>query len=403
MSHVQFLLESHPHWPAVLEIYHRLVGHGYKAFLAGGCVRDALMGLRAHDLDLATDATPDQVESLFEKTVNVGKSFGVIRVLVEGGDIEVATFRMDGNYKDGRHPEGVAFSSPEEDAQRRDFTVNALFYDLQHQEVIDFVQGQEDLGKRLLRTVGDPRKRFAEDHLRLLRAARFVAQLDFSLEKQTLEAMIEMAPLVRSVSGERLREEMTKMLKAQAVARGLEVMVQSGLMLTLFPFRLRDNLWPFAKASTMDSWQNWALFFRKASAEELQSVLALLRFSNKEQRDIERAWKIWSDPAAFLSMNLGKQLQKMAEPGVYFALAVIRDSREANATSLPGLFQAWEAWGERLPAPLLNGEDVKGKLQGARIGTCLSLAYEAQLERELQDRTEALTWLKKYLERDENG
>lgn len=366
-------------------------------------MRDALMGLQAHDLDLATDATPEQIEALFGKTVNVGKAFGVIRVLVEDGDIEVATFRMDGNYKDGRHPEGVAFSSPQEDAQRRDFTVNALFYDLQTHQVIDFVQGQEDLKIRLLRTVGDPRKRFSEDHLRLLRAARFVAQLDFSLEAQTLEAMTEMAPLVCSVSGERLREEMTKMLKARAVSRGLEVMVQSGLMLKLFPFRLRDNFWPFSGSSVLESWQNWALFFRQAFAEELQSVIALLRFSNKEQKEIERAWKVWSDPLVFFNMNLGKQLQKMAEPGVHFALEVLRDSGEGQAIQLQGLFQAREAWGARLPTPFLSGDDIKGKLQGPRIGVCLSLAYEAQLERLLQDRSEALAWLQDYLEREKNG
>lgn len=402
MPQVQKLLESHPHWSAVEAIYHRLQAHGYKAFLAGGCVRDALLGITANDLDVATDATPDQIEGLFEKTVNVGKVFGVMRVLVDGADIEVATFRTDGTYKDGRRPEGVHFSSPEEDAKRRDFTVNALFYDLATKKVLDFVQGEADLRKAILRTVGEADRRFQEDHLRLLRAARFVAQLDFVLEVETFEAIKLMAPLVKTVSGERLRDEMGKLLKAKAVSKGLEVMIATGLMPLLFAFRLRDNEWP-GSYGAKEVWQTLALFFRNAKHEELESSIQLLKLSTKEQRGIEKAWTLWQKPEDFFALNLGKKLQKLPEEGSHWALQVLMLEGSIWALQVKDLFKEWLLWQNQLPRPLLTGEDLKGKLVGKAIGTCLAAAYEQQLERTLQTREDALVWLQEYLESDSHG
>lgn len=402
MSQVQKLLESHPHWSAVETIYHRLQAHGYKAFLAGGCVRDALLGITANDLDVATDATPEQIEELFEKTVNVGKVFGVMRVLVGGADIEVATFRTDGTYKDGRRPEGVHFSSPEEDAKRRDFTVNALFYDLTSKKVLDFVQGEADLRNAILRTVGEPEGRFREDHLRLLRAARFVAQLDFILEQTTFDAVKQMAALVKTVSGERLRDEMGKLLKSKAVSKGLEVMVATDLMQLLFPFRLRDNEW-FGSYGAKEVWQTLALFFRNAKSEELSSSIQLLKLSTKEQRSIEKAWALWQKPDDFFALNLGKQLQKLTEEGSFWALQVLMLEGSVWASQVKDLFKEWQLWQNRLPRPLLTGEDLKGKLTGKAIGVCLAEAFELQLERKLQTRDEAIAWLQKYLESDSHG
>lgn len=402
MSEAQKILESHPHWSAVEAIYHRLQAHGYKAFLAGGCVRDALLGIQANDLDVATDASPDQIEGLFEKTVNVGKVFGVMRVLVGGADIEVATFRTDGTYQDGRRPEGVQFSTPEQDAERRDFTVNALFYDLGTKKVLDFVNGEEDLRQGLLKTVGAPERRFQEDHLRLLRAARFVGQLDFVLDPQSFEALKKMSPLVKTVSGERLRDEMGKLLKSKAVSKGLKIMEESGLMAHLFPFRLRDNRWEGSFGAKFQ-WQLLSLFLRQTTKDELTATLHLLKLSGKEQRAIERAWELWQNPAAFFAMSLGKKLQKLPDEGTLWALQVLGLEGGAWQKVISDLFNEWDLWHQKIPAPFLNGDDVKGRLMGRAIGACLEEALELQLERKLRSRDEALQWLKEYLERETHG
>ncbi|UOF02149.1 CCA tRNA nucleotidyltransferase [Bdellovibrio reynosensis] len=401
MSKVQELLESHPHWPAVKAIYHKLDSHGYKAFLAGGCVRDALLSIPANDLDVATDATPDQIEALFDKTVNVGKVFGVMRVLQDGADIEVATFRTDGTYADGRRPDEVHFSSPEEDAKRRDFTVNALFYDLAQNKVLDFVQGQEDLKAHTLRTVGIAEQRFKEDHLRLLRAARFVAQLDFTLENKTYLALQTMAAEVKTVSGERLRDEMIKLLKSKAVAKGLKIMSDSGLLRHLFPFRERDNSWQGTFGGTED-WQLLSLFFRKAEIQEVQSSLQMLRLSTKDLRAILRAWTTFQRPEEFLHLRLGLQLQAMQDPGIAFVFEVLIQEQHAKAAEMKNLLQAYKTLGT-LPAPLLTGEDVKGHLQGKSIGICLTEAYCLQLESKITTRDSALNWLQDYLKKESNG
>lgn len=395
---MQSLLQSHPHWPAVESIYHKLQAHGYKAFLAGGCVRDALLGIAANDLDLATDASPEKVESLFNKTVNVGKSFGVMRVIVEGADIEVATFRNDGTYSDGRRPENVVFSSPEEDAHRRDFTVNALFYDLATAQVLDYVEGQKDLKAGILRTVGEAERRFEEDRLRLLRAARFSAQLNFALEPVSFAAVKKMAAKVNSVSGERIRDEMIKLLKTEHADRGLQVMKDTGLMGVLFPFRLRKNDWVKSPLAT-EAWQRLALFVRSAQGAELAPVLDLLKLSSRDRRAIEDAWKVWNDPQVVLKNSLGKQLQMLAKDGAVFALRILL-SESVEKTAIETLLAEWKSWQEVLPRPFLNGEDVKGRLTGPAIGVCLDKAFEQQLERQLQSRDEALLWLKKYLERE---
>lgn len=393
MSQIRALLQQHPHWPAVEDIYHTLAAKGYKAFLAGGCVRDALLGVVAHDLDVATDASPEQIEGLFKRTVAVGKSFGVMRVLIDAADIEVATFRSDGQYNDGRRPESVKFSSPEMDAERRDFTVNALFYDLARDQILDFVGGQKDLQRRLLTTVGEAERRFGEDHLRLLRAARFVGQLGFSLSESTAQALAKMAPKVATVSGERLQEEMAKLLRSAAVEQALKVLVESGLMRVLFPFRADD-----ARATELSlavhSWQSFALFFRNASHAELKDLLARLRFSVREQRAIERSWQLWKDPAAFFALNLGKKLQRMAEEDIPWSLRVLK-AQGLQRAEIEDLENNWIQLGEELPKAFLNGTDIHG-LHGKAIGECLQQAYENQLEGRLKTREEALAWLKSY-------
>lgn len=385
------LLQSHPQWSSVQAIYHRLQAHGYKAFLAGGCVRDALLGRPAHDLDIATDARPEEIEKLFEKTVGVGKSFGVIRVLWQGQDIEVATFRSDGSYQDGRRPDKVEFTSPEEDAQRRDFTINALFYDLEKHQVLDFVQGQVDLARQKIRTVGEAERRFSEDHLRLLRAVRFVAQLDFDIEEKTFAQIQKQAAAVKTVSGERLRDEMVKLLRSQAVPRGLSEMVRSGLMAELFPFRAHSSAW--SAYEFQEDWQALSLFLNSASLEELPKLAQQLKLSSKEKKNIEDSSRLWKDPASFLSKRKGEQIQALAKPGVLWALQVL--AQQNNPWSVPSqtLCQQWQSLQMQLPSPFLRGEDAQGSFKGAALGEVLQEAFILQLEGALKSRDEALAWL----------
>lgn len=220
---------------AARSIVERLRAKGFEALYAGGCVRDTLLGLEPHDYDVATSARPEQVEALFPRTVPVGAQFGVIIVLVGDSEIQVATFRGDGAYHDGRHPESVHYTDAEGDAIRRDFTINGLFYDPIKEEVLDFVNGRDDLQKRLIRAIGNPSERFAEDKLRLLRAIRFATTLGFTIDPGTWSALVEWAPELHAVSAERIREEFCKILLSPNRLLGFDLLNQSGLLRMILP------------------------------------------------------------------------------------------------------------------------------------------------------------------------
>lgn len=209
--------------------------HGYRALLAGGCVRDTLLGIVPKDYDIATDARPEQVAELFPKTVPVGAAFGVQIVVLPQGHFEVTTFRTDGPYLDGRHPSSIRYTDAEEDARRRDFTINAMFFDPKTDTLVDYVGGREDLKARRIRTVGEPRERFAEDHLRLLRAIRFAARFGYEIEPGTFEAIREMAPLIHKTSAERIRDELVRMLTEGGARRAFELMDATGLLQHVLP------------------------------------------------------------------------------------------------------------------------------------------------------------------------
>jgi poly(A) polymerase len=213
-----------------------LRSNGYQALLCGGCVRDLLLKRDPVDYDVATDATPERVISLFPDTLQVGAKFGVILVEQDGLQVEVATFRSDTRYSDGRHPDSVIYSkSAQEDVHRRDFTINGLLMQPDTGEILDFVGGQADLNAGLIRAIGDPDRRFAEDKLRLMRAVRFAARFDFRIEDTTVAALRRHAPEVTSVSAERLREELTKLLTEGAARRGFELLHSTGLLKHVLP------------------------------------------------------------------------------------------------------------------------------------------------------------------------
>lgn len=222
---------------APLEILRTLRAHGHEALLVGGCVRDLLLGREPKDWDVATDALPDRIEALFPKTVAVGKAFGIIAVVAaDGTTVEVATYRADSPYADGRHPDAVVFTDARADALRRDFTINALFLDPANGEIRDFVGGRADLEARLVRAIGDPAARFAEDHLRLLRAVRFAATLGFAIEPATFAAIQTLAPRIRRISAERIRDELFRLLaEAPKAGAALQLLRDAGLLKEILP------------------------------------------------------------------------------------------------------------------------------------------------------------------------
>jgi poly(A) polymerase len=220
---------------AARTVIERLTRAGHRALVNGGAVRDQLLGIVPNDVDVATSAHPDEVAALFRDSRLVGAAFGVVVVPVGDHPVEVATFRSEGPYLDGRRPSEVRFATEEEDVRRRDFTVNGMLYDPATGEVIDHVGGRRDLEARLVRAIGDPRERFLEDHLRLLRAVRFAAQLGFEIEEGTRAAVVELAGLAREVAAERTRDELGRILGGPDPARGLWLLHETGLLRVVLP------------------------------------------------------------------------------------------------------------------------------------------------------------------------
>ncbi|MFH0940059.1 MAG: CCA tRNA nucleotidyltransferase [Planctomycetota bacterium] len=221
-----------------IQVVKRLSDAGFRAVFAGGCVRDMLLGVEPQDYDVATSATPDQVQALFNHTVPVGVAFGVVRVINEADhplEIEVATFRGETTYSDGRHPDQVAFTDEVGDVKRRDFTINGLLFDPLKRETLDYVAGQRDLERRLIRAIGDPVRRFSEDHLRMLRAVRLAAKLGFEIDGSTFGAIKDCAAKIMIISAERIRDELNRMLTGPAPRRAFELLKKSGLLQHILP------------------------------------------------------------------------------------------------------------------------------------------------------------------------
>ncbi len=218
-----------------LSIVKVLTSAGYQALYAGGYVRDFLLGIPSNDIDIATNATPDIVESLFPKTLAIGKAFGVILVLINDQEYEVATFRADGNSSDGRHPDSVTYSSIEEDSKRRDLTINGMYFNPLTNEIIDLVGGLNDLRAKVVRYIGDPTQRIMEDKLRLMRACRFASRLEFEIDSESYKAIFDNASLINEVSVERIGEELIKILSVKNKRRGLELLFECGLLRYILP------------------------------------------------------------------------------------------------------------------------------------------------------------------------
>lgn len=408
------LYQKNPQFQFAQQICEELHRQGYVAYLAGGCVRDMILGVEPRDFDVATDALPDQVETMFPRTVAIGKSFGVINVLNESGDaqVEVATFRTDGEYQDGRRPDQVSYSSPQEDAQRRDLTVNSLFYDLKTQQVIDFCGGQQDLQNRLLRTVGEPEKRFNEDHLRILRAIRFVSQLGFVIEEETWHAIVDQRKALSTVSGERIQDEIEKLISGQYVTKGLKALWQSQVLEQLIGFAVPwvdpDQIFSRRQSSGDDLW--FRFFFWIYQSAELGAQRKLIikdfdlwcdqwKFSRKlKQRTLTSLY--WLLHNSFLKKtSLGELLELSYEPEnrrawdefeVFYA-------NSSEQEILRKLKARRKELGAEKPKPLVQAKDLISFVKGPELGRALSWCYWQQLEGSAEDLQELLKmWKEKH-------
>jgi len=425
-------------------IVSRLRDQGFQALWAGGCVRDLILEQVPADYDVATDATPEQVIALFgrKQTIPVGISFGVVRVRGSkgAGEVEVATFRSDGTYQDGRHPDSVIFSSPEQDAQRRDFSINGMFLDPLSGEIIDYVGGRADLEAGILRAIGDPHERFQEDKLRLLRAVRFAARFDFQLDPTTRAALVSMAGEIRVVAPERIGQELRRMLVHRSRARAVDQMAEVGLAREFVPaivdlkgialntttqpdgdlwdhtLRVLDLLPPdptftlaFAAllhhvgdvggaSSPRD--QSGAVGSRTVARQITDSLCRALRLSNAERERV--VWLVENHDSLRDARTLRASRLKrvLAMPGVDELL----DLHEADALALRGESSEVEYCRDYLrnepagpinPPPLLTGHDLTqlGLTPGAHFARILNQIRDAQLDGLIQTKQDACSWL----------
>lgn len=391
-----------------VEVASRLRAAGHQALWAGGCVRDLILGLTPSDYDVATDATPERVMALFRRTVPVGVSFGVVRVLGprEAGEVEVATFRSDGAYVDGRRPESVTFSSPEEDAARRDFTINGMFLDPLTDEVIDFVGGRADLDARVLRAIGDPSARFEEDKLRLIRAVRFAARFNMAIDPATRSAIERMAPQVCTVSAERIAQELRRMLvhpsRAKAMALASEVALASAVLPEVAPIddrtlRALDCL-PDEPSFTL----SFATLLGDVGGRVAGQVARRLKLSNEERERI--AWLVEHREAlASARTSRAAALKRLlARPGIIELLALHRARALATAGDLDHVaycehYLRDEPHGPIDPPPLVTGADLiaLGLRPGPEFAAILEATRDAQLDGEMASKPEAIALIRR--------
>ena len=276
-------------WHAALDTIKKLRAEGHVALLAGGCVRDRLLNRTPKDFDVATDATPERVKQFFPRARQVGAKFGVMLVRKFGHEIEVATFRTDATYSDGRHPDAVTFGSDVEDARRRDFTINGLFYDPIDDRVIDYVSGRADLEAGIIRTIGDPDRRFAEDHLRMLRAVRFAARFGFQIEPATANAIARHAARLETISAERVWQELEMILTDPGRVCGWSLLLDTSLrehLTPAWPQERDDDAVVGARLAALPSQQIDASLAMAAAlcthpAKQAASVCRAMRLSNR--------------------------------------------------------------------------------------------------------------------------
>lgn len=409
-------LEKRRDWPVVCQVINSLHKKNFQAFLAGGCVRDLLLGRVPNDFDVATDADPENVEAIFAKTVDVGKVFGTIIVILQGIEIEVTRFRKDSQYTDGRHPDGVEFSNAREDAARRDFTINSMFLDIKKKQVIDYFGGQEDLKRRVIRTVGIPAERFAEDKLRILRALRFVAQLGFKIEETTLTEIKKRASEIKLVSKERIQEEIKKILTAPHRIEGLNKLVDTGIFPEIFVgFSFYKTKWKLfllanEEITLTDFITRLSLicYFEMQYGTGLDTVdtwLREMKFSKDIYRNIISILKgleVLDKESFFAQAQQIEKLYGLNLIELWRVRAILEKKNLSHIEATLARFTSICDRQGRLPVNYLNGEDLLGLgvHSGPKLGELLAAVYEQQIEGGIQSKTEALDWICKKIKDD---
>ncbi|MBC8472505.1 MAG: CCA tRNA nucleotidyltransferase [Planctomycetes bacterium] len=397
---------------AAIKILRRLRSNGFEALLAGGCVRDMLLGRRAKDYDVATNAQPKEVTDLFKRTLNVGAKFGVIIVLIENQQVEVATFRTETDYVDGRHPGSVKFTTAAEDASRRDFTINGMFYDPLIKEVIDYINGQADLRAKIVRTIGRPAERFSEDYLRMLRAVRFSTQLGFTIEPLTWSAICTNSSNIAQTSGERISIELEGILINPNRSAGASTLFNSGLAEVIFPGLFSKNRKIAVEVlgqlrEKVDFPLALAGLFAGCETDFAIDMCRVLKLSRSQTKHIK-----------FLLANRGKLLDSemslanlkkiLTEPyfdDLYeFQRAIqMAEGGTANTAVLENLSNRIKELGDvdLKPKPLLNGHDLirLGAVPGPALGQLSQELYIAQLEGKLHSSEQAEQWVQKWMQR----
>lgn len=420
----------------------RLRAEGFAAYFAGGYTRDQILGREHSDVDIATDASPQRVQELFERTIPVGVQFGVVLVMEEGLPFEVATFRSDGAYVDGRHPSSVRFGSIEEDARRRDFTINAMYSDPESGEVIDLVGGRSDLAAGVIRAVGDAEARFREDRLRMLRAIRFAARLGFTIEAQTFDAIRAEAGTITDMAWERIGDEVVRILTEGQARRGFELLDASGLLLYVLPeiealhgveqsadhhpegdvfthtmllleglgsatetLALGALLHDVGKPSCQEKHDDGRITFYghcERGGEMALHICQRLRRSRETWERVEYLVRSHLRHVNAPQMRASTLKRFLAEEGIEELLALVRLDILASSGNL----ETWEfcrrkreeLGAERLaPPPLLRGRDLLdlGLTPGPRFKQLLRAVEDAQLEGTVTTRDEALEWVRR--------
>ena len=402
-----------------LAVVKRLRDAGHIAYFAGGCVRDMLLGLDPKDYDVATDATPDRVRKLFANTQAVGAAFGVILVRHRKSQIEVATFRSDVNYTDGRRPEKVVFTTAEEDAKRRDFTINGLFYDPIEDKVIDYVGGQEDLKSKILRAIGEPDHRFEEDHLRLLRAVRFAARFGLQIEPATAAAMASRAPHLARTSPERVAEELRLMLTSMTRAKAAQLASEFGFDDVIFrfipgsqnraqrPMVMFDRVAPgerisfgFALAAASIEYiiqriphlSDWSTMIRQFNIRGMvQGLRQSLRISNEEADEMEGTIYGLNFLLTESAPSVAGLKRFLARPTAPLSRMLLASLPLEKPNGLEGRLRELEQTAY-LPPPLITGDDLTaaGLVPGPVFKRVLYAVYDAQLEDRVKTKHQAM-------------
>jgi tRNA nucleotidyltransferase/poly(A) polymerase len=440
------VLRDSPRYDVAASIVRELQEHAYMAYFAGGCIRDALLDIPPKDIDIATSASPEQVQALFHRTIPVGIQFGVVRVRVAEMEFEIATFRSDGIYLDGRRPSAIRFSTPEQDAARRDFTINGMYYDPLSEGVIDYVNGREDLAGKLVRAIGQPSGRFAEDRLRMLRALRFAAALGFEIEADTWSAIRAAAQEIAIISPERIRDELLKILVNPNRLRGFDLLDQSGLLAVILPeiealkgceqpeqFHPEGDVFVHTRlmlsllAPEASRPQVLAVLLHdigkprvrsfdpidqrirfnghdRVGAEMTEKVMTRLRFPRHE---IDLVVDAVSNHMVFKDvrqMRPAKLRRFMARPHFGIELELHRIDCAGSHGDLENYHflinkESEFAQEPLIPARLVRGDDLiaMGLTPGPRIGELLEAVQTAQLEGEIKTRAEALELLRTML------